>query len=109
MLPGMNPKQMEAAMKAMGIKSRPVDAREVVIKLDGKEIVISNPQVTEIDMKGMKTFQVMGDVKERASRSYTDADVNMVMTQAGVSEKEARDALEKHGGDIAEAILELQG
>ena len=108
MLPGMNPRQMQQAMRAMGIKSKQLDATEVIIKIDGTEIVIRNPQVTEIDMKGVKTYQVMGEVEERPKKTYTEEDVSLVMDQAHVSEEQARDSLVKHAGDIAEAILELQ-
>ena len=106
MIPGMNPKQMAQAMKAMGIKQKEIDAEEVVIKTHGGEIVVSSPQVIEIDMKGVKSYQVMGEVSERAVLS--DDDVKMVAEQAGVGGEEARKALEEADGDIAKAILGLK-
>lgn len=106
MIPGVNPKQMAQAMKAMGIKQKEVEADEVVIRGGGREIVISSPQVIEIDMKGVKTFQVMGEISERAAIS--EEDVEMVAAQAGVSSEKAREALGKSNGDIAKAIMGLK-
>lgn len=105
MIPGVNPKQMAQAMKAMGIKQKEIDADEVVIRGGDREIVISSPQVIEIDMKGVKTFQVMGEIEERAA--IPEGDVKMVAGQAGVSEEKAREALKKSDGDIAKAIMGL--
>ncbi len=102
---GMNPKQMQALFKQLGIKAREIEAKKVVIETDSGKIVIENPKVTEIDMKGMLTYQITGDIKEEI---FSDEDVKFVSEQAGVSEEEARKALEETGGDVAEAILRLQ-
>lgn len=102
----MDPKQMAQAMKAMGIKQKEISADEVVIRRGGGDIVISNPKVIEVDMKGIKTYQIMGEVSERSGTS--DEDVKLVAEQAGVSEAKAREALEKSGGDIAKAIMGLK-
>ena len=108
MMPGMNPKQMAQAMKAMGIKQKELNADEVVIKTGDTEIVVTNPKVIEVNMQGVRTFQVMGDISERGAGASED-DVKMVMEQAGVDEEKAKAALEKSNGDIAEAIMALQG
>jgi len=52
MLPGMNPKQMAQAMKAMGIKQKEIAADKVVIKKADGNIVISNGSF--VRMPGMK-------------------------------------------------------
>ena len=103
---GMNPKQMAQAMKAMGIKQREISAKEVVIRRGDGDIVISNPQVIEVDMKGVKTYQIMGEISERTGIS--DDDIRMVAEQAGVDEAAAKTALENASGDIAEAIMGLK-
>ena len=108
MMPGVNPKQMAQAMRAMGIKSKDLNAEEVIIRMPGKELVIKNPQVTEIIMKGVKSFQVMGEAEER-EQGLNKEDVEMVMEQAKCSEEDAKKALEENKGDIASAILSLQG
>ncbi|QQG38871.1 MAG: nascent polypeptide-associated complex protein [Candidatus Woesearchaeota archaeon] len=107
MLPGMNKKMMESAMKKLGVKQEPIDAVEVIIKTNDKEIVVRNPQVTKINMMGQDTIQVIGDIEERELKSYTDEDVKTVMEQTNCSREEALGALEENSGDIAAAILYL--
>jgi len=102
-----NQKQIEKAMKKMGIQSQEVEAEEVIIKTMEKDIVISNPQVSRVNMMGQDTFQVSGDVTERPKEKFSEEDIRMVMEQAGVKEEEARKALEETG-DIAETILKLK-
>ena len=63
----INPKQLEKAMKQMGVKSEDIPADEVIIRSAGKEIVISNPTVTKVNMMGQDSFQISGSVSERDS------------------------------------------
>jgi len=102
----INPKEMEKMMKQMGIKNEPIEAQEVIIKLSDKDLVVTNPNVMRVTMGGQESFQITGDVSERA-RGPTQEDVDMVASQAGVDEKTARDALARANGDIASAILNL--
>jgi nascent polypeptide-associated complex subunit alpha len=111
MIPGMNPRQMRQAMQRMGIQQQEIDAVEVVIKTKDKEIVFSNPQVSKVNMMGQNTYQIIGDTYERSIDSTPDInedDVNTVMEQTGVSEQDARDAIESADGDLAQAIMDLQ-
>lgn len=94
-------------MKQMGIQSTSIDAEEVIIKTQDKDIVISNPQVSRVKAMGQDTFQISGDISERARDEITDEDVEMVAEQAGVSQEEARAMLEETK-DIAEAIMRLK-
>jgi len=110
MLPGINPKQMERMMKQMGIKQTPIEASEVIIRCEGKDLVIFNPEVSMVDMMGQRTFQVTGKAQERAHDTrpeITEEDISTVMSQAKVSEEKARQALEDSDGDIAQAIISL--
>lgn len=112
MIPGMNPRQMQQMMKQMGIQQVDIDATRVIIECPDKRIVIETPQVAKVNMMGQQTWQVIGPAREEAldtTPEITDEDVRTVMEQAGVSEKEARAAIEAAGGDLAEAILKLQG
>jgi nascent polypeptide-associated complex subunit alpha len=104
-LGGIDPKQMNALMKKMGIKTEDIDAEEVVIK-GKKTIVIKEPHVTAIDMQGQKTFQITGRIEEAEEKSSED--LELVMAQTGATKEEAEKALEESGGDIAEAILKLK-
>jgi nascent polypeptide-associated complex subunit alpha len=103
----INPKQIEKAMKRMGMQAVPIEAEEVVIKTAEKDIVITNPQVTSINMMGQQTYQIAGEVEEREKERFSDEDVKMVMEKAGVSEEDAKQALLEEG-DIAAAILKLK-
>lgn len=108
MIPGINPKQLQKAMKQLGVKQEEIDASEVIIKCPDKEIVIRNPNVAKVNMMGQESFQISGDVEERGLEKFTDDDVETVMNQTGKNEKEARKALEECDGDLAEAILKLK-
>lgn len=109
MFPGMNPRAMEQAMKKLGVKQQDIPASEVIIKSEGKDIVISDPKVVRVNMMGQESFQVTGNVEERsASVEISEDDVKTVSEQAGVSENEARDAISKANGDLAAAILALK-
>jgi len=111
MIPGMNPRQMRMAMKKLGIQQEEIAAKEVIIQLEDKEIIISNPNVTKVNMMGQDTYQVVGEESERSLDStpeISEDDIKTVAEQAGVSEDEARAAIEESKGDLAEAILKLK-
>jgi nascent polypeptide-associated complex subunit alpha len=102
----LNPKQIEKAMKRMGIQAVEIDAEEVIIRTASKDIVITNPSVSRVNMMGQDTFQVSGEVSE-SGKGVSEEDVQMVASKTGASEEEARVALSETG-DIAEAILKLK-
>ena len=112
MMPGgMNPKQMKKLMKKMGIKNEEIEAEQVIIKCVDKEIIIESPSIVKTVMQGQEMFQIQGNVVEAEAEVAVDIsadDVDMVMAQAGVTEEKAITALEKTGGDLAQAILDLK-
>jgi len=103
----LNPKQIEKAMKRMGVQTQEIEAEEVIIRTKDKEIVISNPQVAKVNMMGQDTFQISGEVSEHPKEKFSSEDIKMVMEQTNATEDEARKALEETG-DIAESILKLK-
>ena len=103
----INPKQLEKAMKQLGVKSEEIEAEEVIIKTPEKDIVISNAQVSRINMMGQESFQISGDISERPREKFTLDDIKMIMEKTGATAEEAAKALEETG-DIAEAILKLK-
>ncbi len=110
MFQGVNSRQIQKMMQQMGVAQTEIPAKEVVIKSDEKEIVILNPSVSKVNVMGQDSFQITGEIHERASRAEINKeDVKTVMEQAGVTEEEAGTALEKTKGDIAAAILQLKG
>jgi nascent polypeptide-associated complex subunit alpha len=111
MIPGMNPRQMAQAMRRLGIQQVEIPATEVIIRTPEKELVITDPQVSKVNMMGQETIQVIGEIHERALSSapeISDEDVKTVVEQTGCSEDDAKSAIEKHNGDLAAAILSLQ-
>ncbi len=114
MLPGMNmnSKQMKAAMKKMGIQQEEIDASRVIIEVGDTRLVFDSPQVSKVNMMGSQTYQVVGEPREESidsSPDISEEDISMVAEQAGVSEEKAKEAIERSKGDLAEAIMELQG
>ncbi|UWG47359.1 Transcription factor homologous to NACalpha-BTF3 [Halanaeroarchaeum sp. HSR-CO] len=119
---GMNPRKMEQMMEQMGIDVEEIDATEVIIRQeDGTEIVFDDPDVTRMDARGQQTYQVIGEPTERegsepettetesaAADDIPQSDVDLVRERTGVSEDEARDALEATDGDLAAAIDHLE-
>lgn len=112
----MDPRQMKRMMKQAGIETEEIEGvEEVIIRAADKEYVIPDAQVTRMNVKGQATvFQVVGDAEERAKGTGGPAkpsipieDVRLVAEKAGVSEEEARKALEECGGEPAEAIIRL--
>lgn len=111
MFPGMNPREMQKAMKKLGIRQEEIDAELVIIKTSDKDLVIKNPHVSKVDMMGQETFQIVGDVAEvdkDAGTEINEDDLGTVMEQAGCSKERALEALEESRGNLAEAILRLQ-
>lgn len=107
---GMNPRQMKKMMQRMGIQQQDIDADLVIIKSGNKETIISNPNVIKVNMMGQETYQITGNISERAVSTeieISEEDVKTVMEQAGVDEEKARAALESSDGDLAKAIIEL--
>ncbi|MBI2667079.1 nascent polypeptide-associated complex protein [Candidatus Woesearchaeota archaeon] len=109
MFPGMNPRKMQQMMRQLGIQQQDIAATEVIIRLQDKELIITNPSVAKVNMMGQETFQISGQVEERKFFSLitgiSEEDIKTVMEQAGVDKETAKKALEKHQGDLAEAIL----
>ena len=114
----MNPRQMKQMMKRMGIQQEEIDGvEEVLIRTATKEYVFTQAQVTMMTVQGQKTVQIVGEplIRDRAGAKpaappklvISDEDVALVAEKAGVSEAEARKALEEADGEPAEAIIRL--
>ncbi len=104
----MSPRKMKGMLKSMGIDIDELEGvTEVIIHAKDKDILIRNPQVAIMDAKGVRTFQVSGDVEEKPLLVIPDSDVDLVVSQTGVASEQARAALLEAGGDIASAIMKL--
>lgn len=119
MIPGgrMNPRQLKHMMKRMGIESEELEnVEEVVIRTATKEYVFTKAQVTMMTVQGQKTVQIVGEplIRDRGGTktvapklTISEEDVQLVAEKAGVSDQEARRALEESEGEPAEAIIRL--
>lgn len=108
MLPNINPKQMQAMMKQLGMKQDEIDALRVVIECADKNIIVEPASVQKITMQGQSSFQIAGEIREEnKAESIREEDVEMVAEKTGKSKEEAESALKESGGDIASAIIKL--
>ncbi len=103
-------REMQEAMEQEEVK-----VERVVMELkDGSRLVFERPQVVRMRLMGQEFYQVAGKARREEPEEskeeppFTEEDVKLVAERAGVSEEEARRALEETGGDLAEAIMRLQ-
>lgn len=107
-LGGINPAQMKAMMKQMGIKQEDIVAKRVIIEKEGSRIIIDNPNVQKIVMQGQESWQITGKAREETmAEGIKEEDISLVAEKTGKTKAEAKKALENASGDIAEAILNL--
>jgi nascent polypeptide-associated complex subunit alpha len=120
----MSPKQMARMMKKMGIEQSDLKGvKEVIIRFEDKEWLISNPQIGLIKQAGSESYQVSGSKTERALTTGTPVeeeeisepeieipieDAALVAGQTGVDIETATQALKDSKGDLAAAILKLR-
>ncbi len=110
-------------MRKMGVDFQQLeDVSEVLIRLPDKEIVIPQAQVLVMQAQGDDIYQIIGQSEERgltvsteleastpvtSVQTFSEEDVQLVASQANVSEDEARDALRAVEGNLAKAIIVL--
>lgn len=103
---------MAKAMKRMGIQQTELDATEVIIKTEDKELIFKNPKVSKVNMMGQKTYQIVGEPEERplsTEPEISEEDIKTVMEQTGADHEKALEAIKKSNGDLAAAIMDLKG
>jgi nascent polypeptide-associated complex subunit alpha len=120
----MDSRRARRMMQQMGMKMDELgDIKRVILQSDTREIVIEGPAVTSMNVQGQKMYNVVGGkettrkpeaapaeaaVEEEPAPAIPEEDVLLVAQQAHVSMEKARAALERSGGDLAQAILMLQ-
>ncbi|MFX1561937.1 MAG: nascent polypeptide-associated complex protein [Promethearchaeota archaeon] len=118
-------RSMERQMRKSGIDFQQLEGvTEVLIRFPDKELVLTSPQVMMMRAQGESVYQIIGESTERAPTEaaevgdveepivepqFTEEDVQLVASQANVSEEEARNALREAGGNLAKAIISLTG
>ena len=115
----INPRQMQKAMKQMGIKQTEVpDVVEVIIRTKTNEIVMKGAEVVCVEMGGTKNYQVTGpetvrplsadgSTSSEPEVTFASSDVDLVMSQTGCDREKAVAALTATNGQPAEAILKI--
>ncbi|MEO2241223.1 MAG: nascent polypeptide-associated complex protein [Euryarchaeota archaeon] len=110
----IDPRKLQRLMREMqeAMEQEEVKVERVVMELkDGSRLVFERPQVVRMRLMGQEFYQVAGKARREEPEekpSFTEEDVKLVAERAGVSEEEARRALEETDGDLAEAIMRLQ-
>jgi nascent polypeptide-associated complex subunit alpha len=118
---GMDPRSMKKQLQRMGISSEELDAVEVIIKGPKKSYRIKDPGVMRMVVQGQEMFQISGkseeislEVAELSSTSgetgvpsFSEEDIELVVSQAKVTREVAVRALMEHEGAPAEAIVAL--
>ncbi|MFQ6011841.1 MAG: nascent polypeptide-associated complex protein [Nitrososphaerales archaeon] len=106
-------RQTRRLLDRMGVNMQEMgDVEEVIIRKKDKDLVLKEASVAEITAKGMRVFQVSGEVVEiersdNAAPKFSDEDVLLVSQQANVSRERAQAALVDADGDLGKAILGL--
>jgi nascent polypeptide-associated complex subunit alpha len=111
---------MQAAMRKLGISTENLDATEVLIKCRDKTLRIRSPEVVKMKIQGQEMYQVSGksealtgeaaataEVAAGAPASFSDEDIEIVISQTGASREAAINALTECDGAPAEAIVYL--
>ena len=95
----------------MGMDMKPVpNVTEVIIRTPDREVVITKPDVSEVESKQNTTFVVVAvDFEEREVEKpqFSDDDVEMVCLKTGVDRDRAVAALTECDGEMATAIVRL--
>jgi len=114
------PRDLERQLRKMGLKVEEVKGvKLVLIEAEDKEIMIEEPQVLMMTLKDQKIFQIIGarvrEIRGEPARSegesvgISEEDIRFVAEQAGVTPEKAREALLRAGGDIAKALMIIEG
>lgn len=109
----ISPREARRMMQRIGLSMDTLsDVEEVIVRTSTKEIVIENPEVAVLKLRGQQIFQITGEkiVEKQIKQKLEipEEDVRLVADQTGKSMEKARKALEESGGDLAKAILLLQ-
>lgn len=113
---GLNPRKMKKMMEQMGIELEELEVEDVVMTLvGGEKLIFKEVEVTKMEARGQKTYQVIGDPEIGGDDKLVDGgtkiskeDIEMVMQKSGVDEETARKSIEATEGDLAAAIYRLK-
>jgi nascent polypeptide-associated complex subunit alpha len=106
-------RDLERQLRRLGVKISNIDnVKTVLIEAGDKEIVLEDPQVMVMEFRGQKIYQIISSKEKiisltahQETKTYTDEDIEFIMSQTGLSREKAKELLEKAGGDIAKALM----
>ena len=106
----LNPRKMESLMKQLGIKFEEMkDVEEVHLLTSSGKYIIKPSDVKIINAQGVKTLQVIiKEMNYEESYSVDEEDIKILSEKASISYEDAKKLLEKHKGNLAEALLEIE-
>ena len=113
---GLNPRKMKKMMEQMGIELEELEVEDIVMTLvNGEKLIFKDVEVTKMEAKGQKTYQIVGDPEMGGNDQTIDnvteipkEDIEMVMQKSDVDEETARKSIEATEGDLAAAIYRLK-
>jgi alpha-NAC-related protein len=101
---------MQQLMRQMGMKQKEIPALRVIIETDEGNLVFTSPSVTETQIQGQSTFQIMGTYTMQSIETepvIPDEKSNCKLPGWCIK-GQAREALVRSKGDLAQAIMDLQ-
>ncbi len=106
----IDPNTIKQIAQRLGIKTNEIRADKVTIEGKDFVIIIDNPTVVEIDAKGVKQYQISGDIKiENKEIEIAQDDIDFIKNETGINDEEKiRNTLKECNGDIALAIKKLK-
>ena len=114
MIKRISSRELRRLTRKMGLDIEELSGvREVIIRLEDKELIFEDAKVQVINAKGEKIFQIYGSPVEKELSGISteeeveisEEDIQLVISQTGVSRDEALQALKETGGDLAQAII----
>lgn len=113
---GLNPRKMKKMMEQMGIELEELEVDNIIMNLSsGEKLVFRDAEVTMMEARGQKTYQVIGEPEIESSientsseNEFDEKDIEMIMEKAGVDRETAHRTIESTEGDLAAAIYRLK-
>ena len=114
MIKRISSRELRRLTRKMGLDIEELSGvREVIIRLEDKELIFEDAKVQVINAKGEKIFQIyvspvekeLSGIPTEEEVEISEEDIRLVISQTGVSRDEALQALKETGGDLAQAII----
>lgn len=115
----LSPRELKRTLKKLGINVEELsNVTAVVLETKDSEIIIEEPQVVVFTSQGQKIYQIVGkservvakkEFTEVSQVKFSEEDVEFVASHGGVDREVAIQALKEADGDIAKALMIIEG